>query len=184
MWSMLKNEIEIPEGLDVSYQDEKLTVKGPKGESTKTFKYPMVKINVSGKTISVTSSAERKRPRAIMGTWSSIINNMFTGVTTSWKAKLKLVYSHFPVKLKLEGNELVIENFLGERNPRRVQIPDDLKAEIKEGEITVSGADKQRVGQLCATIEQVTKVKGYDKRVFQDGIYIVKKPYSEGENEG
>ncbi len=181
---MLKNEIEIPEGLDVVFENDRLSVKGAKGEVSKTFKHPQVGMKVEKGKIILTSDLERKKVRATTGTWNAIVKNMFLGVTKGWRGELKLVYSHFPVKLKLEGNTLLIENFLGERNPRSVPVPEDLKVEVDKNVIYVSGADKEKVGQLCAKIEQTTKVKGYDRRIFQDGIYITKKPYLEEENEG
>ena len=181
---MLKREIEIPEGLEVGFEKGRLNVKGTKGEVSKTLRHPKIKLEISKDRITITSDIERKKTKAIVGTWSAIINNMFLGVTKGWKGEMKLVYSHFPVKLKIEENTLFIENFLGERSPRLVSIPDDMKVEIDKNAIYVSGTDKERVGQLCARIEETTKVKGYDKRIFQDGIYITRKPYSEEEDEG
>ncbi len=94
---------------------------------------------------------------------------------------MKLVYSHFPVKLKVEAGALLIDNFLGEKSPRKVAIPANLKVVIDQSVLTVTGPDKEIVGRLCGRIEQATRVSGYDKRVFQDGIYITRKPYPEGE---
>ncbi|MEE9323763.1 MAG: 50S ribosomal protein L6 [Candidatus Aenigmarchaeota archaeon] len=181
---MLKNEVEIPEGLDVAFEKGRLNVKGTKGEVKKMFKYPHVSMKIENGKIIITSDSERKKTKAIIGTWGAHVKNMFLGTTKGWKEELKLVYSHFPVKLKLEENKLLIENFLGERSPRAVSIPGGLKVEIDKNAIYVYGADKERVGQFCGLIEQVTKIKGYDKRIFQDGIYITRKPYSEEEDEG
>lgn len=182
--NMLKNEIEIPEGLEVVLEKGRLNVKGAKGEMNRIFKNPSIKLEVSKERLTLISDTERRKVKAIMGTWNAIIKNMFLGASKGWKGELKLVYSHFPVKLKLEGNTLVIENFLGERKPRSVSVPEDLKVEVDKNAIYVSGVDKERVGQLCARIEQTAKVKGYDRRIFQDGIYITRKPYLEGESEG
>lgn len=180
----MKNEIEISEGMEAAFENDRLTVKGSKGETTRIFRHPNVKLKVENGKIVLTSSIERKKTKATMGTWNAIIRNMFIGVTKGWRGKMKLVYSHFPVKMKVEENRFLIENFLGEKNPRFVPIPKDLKIEVKGSEIYVTGTDKQRVGQFCARIEQTTKVRGYDRRVFQDGIYITRKPYMEEEDEG
>lgn len=181
---MLKEEIGIPEGLEASMERGRVSFKGPKGEISRIFKHPRVRIGLESGKITIASDIERKKTRAIIGTWRAHLSNMITGVTKGWKGEARLVYSHFPVKLKQEGNRLVIGNFLGERNPRSVPVPDDLKVEVKGSDVIVSGSDKERVGQLCARIEQIAKVRGYDKRIFQDGIYITKKPYPEGEDEG
>ena len=178
---MLKNEIDIPEGLEVRFENDSLSVKGAKGEIKRVFKHPRITLKIENGKIILTSESERRKIKAVMGTWAAVVRNMFTGVTAGWKGELKLVYSHFPVKLKLEDNKLVIENFLGERNPRAVPVPEDIKVEIDKNTIRVSGVDKERVGQFCGRVEQTTKVRGYDRRIFQDGIYITKKPYSGGE---
>ena len=84
---------------------------------------------------------------------------------------------HFPVKMSLSDNTFVISNFLGEKSPRHAKILGDVKVSIdgKDNTVTVSGIDKEEVGQTAANIEQATKIKGYDPKVFQDGIYIVNK---------
>ncbi len=181
--NMPEKEIEIPEGLDVNFGDNRLGVKGEKGEVSKIFKHPRVKIKAEDRRIVLRSDFENKKVRAVMGTWNAIIKNMFLGVAKGWKGELKLVYSHFPVKLKLEENKLLIENFIGERSPRSVAIPEDLKVEVDKNVIYVSGADKEAVGRFCGLVEQTTRVRGYDRRIFQDGIYITRKPYPEEEDE-
>ena len=178
---MLKNEIEIPAGVNVSLADGKLTVKGKKGEASKTFVSPMLSMSLDGNKIVITSPNERKKVRAIVSTWETLVRNMFIGVEKAWKAELKLVYSHFPIKLKVDKGKLFIDNFLGEKSPRSVPIPADMKVELDQSLIKVSGHDKERVGQLCGRIEQTTRIRGYDRRVFQDGLYITRKPYPEGE---
>lgn len=69
----------------------------------------------------------------------------------------------------------MIQNFLGERYPRKAEILETVKVEVKGEIITVTGIDKEKVGQTAANIERATKVKNRDIRVFQDGIYIVKR---------
>ncbi len=174
---MISEYIEIPEGVEVKIEDGSLHVKGPKGEVSKEFRHPLVSIRLEDKKIAILSEIERRKIKAIVGTWKALAKNMILGVTKGWRGELKLVYSHFPVKLKVEGNMLVIENFLGERSSRHVSVPDDIKVEIKQSMIYVSGADKEKVGMVCGRIEQTAKVQGFDRRVFQDGIYITKKPY-------
>jgi len=181
-WSnMLKTEMQVPEGLDVSLERGRLIVKGAKGENIKEFRHPLVEISLEKGMVVLHSDTDRKKVRAIIGTWEVLVKNMFSGATKGWKGELKLVYSHFPVKLKIDGNTLVIDNFLGEKSPRKVAIPKDIKVHIDQSVVTVSGSDKESVGRMCGRIEQTTRVRGYDKRVFQDGIYITSKPYLEGE---
>lgn len=183
---MLKNEVMIPEGVEIRKENGEISVKGTKGENRRFLKVPHIKVEIKDKTLSLTSDTERKKIKAVMGTWTAILRNMMDGVRKGWTGEVKLVYSHFPVKIKNEDKYLVIENFLGERNPRRIEIPDDLNLEIKQNTIIVSGTSKERVGQMLAMIEQKVRTKGFDRRVFQDGCYITKKPHiaEEGENDG
>ena len=72
-------------------------------------------------------------------------------------------------------DELIINNFLGERKPRSARILPGAKVEIGKDEVSITGIDKEQVGQTMANIEQATKVRGFDIRIFQDGIYLVEK---------
>ena len=88
---------------------------------------------------------------------------------------MKVVYSHFPIQLKEASDELIINNFLGERKSRSAKILPGAKVEIGKDEVTITGIDKEQVGQTMANIEQATRVHGFDIRIFQDGIYLVDK---------
>jgi large subunit ribosomal protein L6 len=103
------------------------------------------------------------------------MNNMIHGVTEGFQYKMKTVYSHFPIKTNVEGNTFVIQNFLGERSPRKALILEGVKVEAKGDDVTVNGIDKEKVGQTVANIERATAVKRRDIRVFQDGIYRTSK---------
>lgn len=177
---MMKTEIQVPEGLDVSLERSTLVVKGAQGEVSKEFRHPLVKIKLDAGKIILTCENDKRKMKAIIGTWEVLVKNMFSGVVKVWKGDMKLVYSHFPVKLKIDGHRLLIDNFLGEKSPRTVDIPQGMKVVIEGAVLFVSGPDKEKVGHLCGRIEQTTRVSGYDKRVFQDGIYITRKPYPEG----
>ncbi len=170
---MAETEYSFPEGVSPSLEGNVLTVKGPKGEVNKTLSFPGISMSLDGNKLVITSEGENKKMKAILGTWKAIAAGMATGVTKGWKCTLKLVYSHFPVKLKMEGDTFVVENFLGEKQKRKIKISNDVKVEIKGNEITVTGTDKEKVGQIAALIEQKVSVKGFDRRIFQDGIYKV-----------
>lgn len=172
---MAEKIIEIPEGIEARQDKFTITIKGQKGELAREFKHPMVKSEVKDKQIKFTSENERKKNVAVVGTFAAHIQNMITGVTKGWQCKLKAVYSHFPMKISVEGNSVLVQNFMGERNPRKSNIVGDSKVDIKKDEIIVTGIDKEDVGQTAANIEQVTKVTKYDRRIFQDGIYITLK---------
>jgi len=100
---------------------------------------------------------------------------MVKGACEGFTYKMKVVYSHFPMNVKVSGNTVVIDNFLGEKHPRSAEVLSDVSVEINGQDVTVSGVNKEKVSQTAANIEQATKIKNLDPRVFQDGIYIIEK---------
>ena len=185
---MNEKSVEIPEGIEVRQVGSSVTVKGPKGELSRDFGHPKVKAEVKGSTVKFIADDDRKKTGALLGTFAAHVKNMATGVASGWEVMLKAVYSHFPMKVAVEGDTVVIQNFMGERNSRKSKIVGQTKVEVKKDEVVVTGIDKEDVGQTAANIEQVTKVTKYDRRVFQDGIYITQKctpiTQSEGSDKG
>ena len=163
----IARQVEIPEGVTVSVDRNVVTVKGPKGELSRIRKEDLQVI--------VNSRVDRKRHRAMVGTLASHINNMVTGVTKGYEYRMKVVYSHFPIQLKAASDELIINNFLGERKSRSARVLPGTKVEIGKDEVVITGIDKENVGQTMANIEQATRVHGFDVRIFQDGIYLIDK---------
>jgi len=102
---------------------------------------------------------------------------MITGVTRGYRYRLKIVFSHFPVSVKVEGDKVIIENFLGEKAPRIAKIVGDVKVRVEKDDVIVEGIDIEAVGQTAANIELATKISDFDRRVFVDGIYIYKKEH-------
>ena len=172
--AILREEISIPEGLEVAINDE-VIVTGSKGELRRKFKSRNIKIMIEDEKIVLEAPFPKKRDKAMLGTIKSHINNMIIGLTDGFYYKMKIVYAHFPMTVKAAENKVTIENFLGERHPRTAKIVGDTTVQIKGDEVTVEGTNKEEVGQTMANIEQATKIKGRDPRVFQDGIYLVSK---------
>ncbi|GAB6136104.1 50S ribosomal protein L6 [Thermococcus prieurii] len=171
----IREEVEIPEGVEVTVEKDVVKVKGPKGELQRELKYPGFKIFTEDGKVVIYKEFPRKKDIAIARTFKAHIANMIKGVTEGFTYKLKVVYSHFPVTVKVQGDEVVIENFLGEKNPRRAKILPGVTVKVRGQEILVEGIDKEAVGQTAANIEQATRITKWDRRVFQDGIYIVEK---------
>ncbi len=171
---VLREELEIPEGIDVNL-DGGITVKGSKGQLKRKFNYPKVTIKKEENKIVLEANFPKKRDKAMLGTIRSHINNMFIGLTDGFTYNMKIVYAHFPMAVKATGNKVTIENFLGERHPRTAKIVGDAKVQVKGDEVVVTGINKEEVGQTMANLEQATKIKGRDPRVFQDGIYFVSR---------
>ena len=175
-------EVPIPEGVTVDIENgHHTTVKGPKGELDRAFRYRGVRLTVEDGHVVIHKDLPRREHKAICGTYRAHLRNMFQGVTDGWTYEMKIVYNHFPIKAAVQGNTFVIENFLGERHPRKAEILPDVKVQVKGDDVVLEGINREHVGQTAANIEQATKVRGRDIRIFQDGIYITNKGVSDDE---
>ena len=139
------------------------------------FSHAPINIQLDGKTVTVQASWPRKKEAALVGTVRSHIQNMIKGVTKGFTYKLKIVFSHFPITVKIIGKTLTIENFTGERSPRKAKIMGDSKVTVKGDDIIVQGINLEDVSQTAANIQNATKIRNKDPRVFLDGIYVYEK---------
>lgn len=173
---IVRKEIEIPEGVTVNVDGKVVTVKGPKGEVRRDFSFARnVRIYLQDNRVVVESFFSKRKQRALTFSIAAHIRNMIKGVTEGYRYKLKIIYSHFPISVKVQGDKVIIENFLGERAPRIAKIVGNAKVKVEKRDIIVEGVDVEEVGQTAANIEQATKIRGFDRRVFVDGIYIYEK---------
>ena len=111
----------------------------------------------------------------ILGTLKSHINNMVKGVKEGFDYELKICSGHFPMNVSLDNGEVIVKNFLGESVPRKKKMQSGAEIIIKGNDITVTSADKEKAGQVAASIESLTRITNKDRRIFQDGIYITHK---------
>lgn len=170
--------VQIPDDVEVILEGKKVTVKGAKGTLTRDFSYAPISMELQGKSLRIWANWPRKRESALVGTIHAHINNMITGVRKGFTYKLKIVFSHFPISVKVQDGMVLIENFTGERNPRKAKIVGNAKVKVSGDDIIVQGINIEEVSQTAANIEQATKVRRKDPRVFLDGIYLYEK--SEG----
>ncbi|MEM3518903.1 MAG: 50S ribosomal protein L6 [Candidatus Hadarchaeales archaeon] len=169
----IKEEIQVPEGVEFRVDGRAVEIIGPKGRIKREFGFPSVTLSVDGRKIIVKTMGKRKEDRAAVGTVRAHIRNMIIGVTDGFTKKLRVVYSHFPITVKVEGKKVLISNFLGERAPRQAKIVGETEVEVAGDEILVKGISKDDVGQTAINIERATAVKYRDRRIFQDGCFIV-----------
>lgn len=167
--------VEIPEGVEGMLDGRVITIKGEKGELVRDFSHAPIQIQLEGKTVTVQASWPRKKEAALVGTVRSHIQNMIKGVTAGFTYKLKIVFSHFPITVKIQEKTLTIQNFTGERNPRKAKIMGDTKVTVKGDDIIVQGINLEDVSQTAANIQNATKIRRKDPRVFLDGIYVYEK---------
>lgn len=172
--------ISIPPGVEIRIGGGAIAVKGPMGEINRELESSLMKIKQEEGGIRISSLSERKKDRAVVGTWEAHIKNMLKGVTRGWEARMKVVYSHFPIKLSVEGDRVIIGNYLGERGNRSAKIVHGVDVRLEKEAVLITGIDKEAVGQTAANIELASRVKRRDRRVFQDGCYITEKPRPRG----
>ncbi len=173
----IEHTVTIPEGVTANIsEDGVVTITGPKGSLTRTFESDVLQLFQDGAGLIVRVDLPRRKQRALAGTWNAHLNNMVKGVTDGFTYNLKAFYSHVPMTLAVNGNTFQVNNYFGERVPRTAHILDNVDVKVSNKvEVTVSGIDKEAVGQTAANIERCTTVKKRDRRVFQDGIYLLNK---------
>ena len=172
----ISKTVQVPDGVEVKIEGRKVTVNGAKGSLTRDFSYVPISIDSEGdKTVRVWAEWPRKKEASLVGTVQSHIQNMITGVEKGFSYKLKIVFSHFPMSVKVQGKSVLIENFTGERRARKVKIVGDVKVKVESEDVVVEGINLEEVSQTAANIEQATKVKKKDPRVFLDGIYVYER---------
>lgn len=171
----MEEKIEIPKNVEFQLVGNLVKVKGPKGENSRKFAHPSVTILKKDNLVVLSSKKSSKKEKAIIKTFRAHMNNLFRGVTEGFVYKLKICYVHFPISVSVEGNQIIIKNFFGEKVPRKTCLVEGAKVKVEGTDIIVEGTDIEKVGQTAANIETATKVRNRDRRVFQDGCYIYQK---------
>ncbi len=167
--------VEIPDEVEIKREDDILIVKGPLGENKKKIGIGKLIFEIGEKEIKIGHKKATKKEKKRINTIVAHIKNMIKGVKEKHEYKLKICSSHFPINVNVENGKVVIKNFLGEKNDREAEIPEGVEVEIKGQEIIVSSTNKELAGQAAANLERATKIRGKDRRIFQDGIYITHK---------
>jgi large subunit ribosomal protein L6 len=173
----LKKEIIIPNDIVVKLEKDKIIMKKDEKEIEKKLESAIESEIDANKLILICKKTTRNEKRVI-GTTEAHILNMIKGLTEGFKYKLQVAAVHFPITLQIdkEKNEIVVKNFLGEKTERRVRILNNVKVKINKDIIELESFDIEKAGQLAANIEKKTKIRKRDRRVFQDGIFIIEKP--------
>jgi large subunit ribosomal protein L6 len=172
--------MEIPSGVKVKLEgNNSITIKGPNGGPiTKDFSHARgIKIAIEKNKLNFNSHFPKKNTVALAKTIINIISNLIVGVQTNYKYVCKVCYSHFPCSVKADEKEkmLYVENFLGERAPRKTKYLDNVDIEVDGDDVYLIGPDKEALGQTAANLKRCCKIRKKDPRVFQDGVYLYKK---------
>jgi large subunit ribosomal protein L6 len=173
---MYSQEVLISEGITAEIKGNTVKISGQKGSLERVFVIPRdMKIEKSEGKVVVVSESERRKVKAIVGTVTAHIRNMVEGVKKGYSYRLRVCYSHFPITVKIEKDKILIQNFLGGRNPKIAQILGETQVKVEGSDIVVSGIDLEKVSQTAANIEQACRIVGFDKKRFQDGIFLVSR---------
>jgi large subunit ribosomal protein L6 len=171
----LSESISIPSGVQCAFNGNVLSVSKGAVKLNRIFSEPSVTVRVEGDKLVFQSARSGKKALKMIKSYIAHVNNIFKGLDEVFTYKLETCNVHFPMTLKVEKDRLAINNFLGEKSPRYATILPNVTVDVKGQIITVTSHDKELAGQTAASIEKATKVRNRDRRVFQDGIYIIEK---------
>ncbi len=168
-----KKPVVIPAGVTVDLKDETLKVKGPKGELTITL-HPKVKVEKTDTEVTVkVSNEENKQQKALWGLHRALINNMVSGVTNGFTKVLEI--NGVGYKAEVSGGKKLILN-LGYSHSIELEIPAGLEVKVEKNTITITGIDRQAVGQFAAIIRSKREPEPYKgKGIKYQGEVIRRK---------
>jgi len=172
---IIENIIEIPENVQFTLEGKKISITGKKGSIIQDFTHTKIDMIHDGTTIKLKVINPKKKESALVGTITAHIKNMLKGVTDGFIYKMKLVFVHFPMTLKIQNKTISIENFIGEKQARYAKIVGDTKVSIHGEDIIIEGININDVSQTAANLHTATKVHKKDLRKFLDGIYLYSK---------
>ncbi len=152
----ISHTIDLPEGVSATLAGNDVTLAKDGKSLTREFRHPRLEVRDSSEGIEVFCNLPRRKEKALAGTWAAHLNNMARGLDSGFEYKLKAVYSHFPMTIKVQGNQMTITNLFGEKVPRVAALPwspADVEVKVSnKTDITVTGADREKVGQTAANI--------------------------------
>jgi len=173
--NVLSVSITLPDNVSYNVDGNTITIEGPQGNVSKTLTDK--RINIEGKeNITLVYPKNQRKHKRLLYTNASRVQNMVKGVTDKFEYTLKICSGHFPMQVSYNNNTLTIKNFIGESVPRTLSIPEEVNLDLDGEDITLTSVDKEKAGQVAGQIENLCKRPGFDQRIFQDGIYITKKP--------
>ncbi|ESU31466.1 50S ribosomal protein L6 [Bacillus sp. 17376] len=167
-----KKPIEIPAGVTVTLDNNHVTVKGPKGELSRTF-HSDIEIKVEENVINISRPTDNKEHRALHGTTRAVLANMVEGVSKGFERGLELVGVGY--RASKQGTKLVLN--VGYSHPVEIEAEKGLEIEVPTNtKVIVKGTDKERVGALAANIRDVRPPEPYKgKGIRYEGEYVRRK---------
>ena len=151
-----KTPTKIPQGVEVKFDKGIVSVKGPKGELKRHFRSE-ISVSLEEGVAKVNLEKDSKFSRKLWGTYASHLKNMIKGVVDGYSKRLAVEGVGY--RAEMQGNKLVLK--VGFSHPIEVEIPKELKVEVKDNKITIEGFDKELVGSFAAKIRAIKKPEPY-----------------------
>ncbi len=171
----IKTSVTLLDGVTAKLEGSDIIMKGKKGEVKRSFESAQVKITVDDGKINLSAPRDNRNFRAMVNTFVAHLGNMQKGAMEGHVYVLRICSGHFPMNVAVSKDELIIKNYVGERVARTMKIPQGIKVTIAGRDITLESTSKELAGKVASDIEQLTRRSNFDRRVFQDGIFIVSK---------
>ena len=168
-------EVIIPENVNVFKEKNTIIVEGKNGKISKDFTKIPITLSFENNRIIIHPPGQRRKDLALINTVKSIISSMIKGVETGFTYKLKIIFSHFPISVKVKDKKVMVENYFGERSMRISKIVGLTQVVVAGEDVIVKGPSLEDVSQTATNIESSTKIKNKDQRVFLDGVYLYAK---------
>ncbi len=165
-----KQNIAIPEKTEVIIDGQSISVKGPHGSLTRDF-LPAIEIKIENSIITLVPKKDDVFSKSLWGTYASHLKNMIKGVNDLFEKKLILEGVGF--KSEVAGKNLVLA--LGFSHPVNVSIPEDLKVTAEKNVITVSGIDKEHVGEFASKVRSLKKPEPYKGKGFRYNDEVIRR---------
>lgn len=167
--------VEIPKDINVKEESNLFVFSYKNAIVKRKFDNPKIKIVLNESQIELFCNGATKKDKAAFQSYLVHIKNIFSGLREPYKYTLKICSGHFPMNVSISNGVLIVKNFLGEKIPRQLKLKKDVNVKVDGNFIYVESHDKELAGQVAAEIERITMRPGFDRRIFQDGIYVIEK---------
>src|SRR3989344_6045521 len=164
----------IPENAKIEI-DDGIKISDKKCDLRKEIKDKDIFLEKKNNQLIIYSKNNSKRLKKKICSIKAHVKNMINGVMENHYYRLKICSSHFPMNVSIEHDKFIVKNFLGEKVPRILKLNKNSKIKIEGSEILIEDCDKESASQTAADIEQLCRIRNRDRRVFQDGIFIINK---------
>ena len=160
--------------MSASYEERSLKVKG-KNEVSRVLYQPKITVKVENNKIVLEAKKATQREKRMIYAMKAHAKNLFKGAEQGHTYKLKVCSGHFPMNISISNGVLTVKNFLGEAVPRTLKLKQGADVKLEGDIITVTANIKDIAGQQAGEIEKLTRITNRDRRIFQDGLYIIEK---------